>query len=269
MPTLPEYQVYALRYATLTNRTRSQNFLGGLGGGDEHDGPMPLDYFIWLIRSGDEAILVDTGFDADAAAARGRTMIETPESLLAGFGLACADIKTIILSHMHYDHAGNADLFPNATYHVQDAEMAFTTGREMCRDDQRAAFNGGDVAAMVLKLFDGRICFHDGESELRPGITLHHVGGHTGGLQVVRVWTRSGWLVLASDASHFYANMEESRAFPIVHDVAKMLEGHRTCYALADGRENVIPGHDPLVMVRYPAVPGLAGRAVRLDGGVV
>ena len=40
----------------------------------------------------------------------------------------------------------------------------------------------------------------------------------------MRVWTRRGWLVLASDASHFYANMEHGRPFPIVHDVAAMLE---------------------------------------------
>jgi glyoxylase-like metal-dependent hydrolase (beta-lactamase superfamily II) len=257
----PEYQVYALRYAELPGQRRPQNFIGG----DDHDGPMPLDYFMWLIRTGEETILVDTGFDAEGGAARGRSVLETPASLLAGFDMAPADVKNIIITHMHYDHAGNRDLFPNACYHVQDAEMAFATGRCMCDAGTRHFFEPRDVTAMVGRVFEDRVCFHDGVSELRPGITLHRLGGHTAGLQVVRVWTRRGWIVLASDASHFYANMEEARGFPIVHNLPDMLAGHKTCYALADGRSNVIPGHDPLVMARYPAVPGMAGRAVRLD----
>ncbi len=257
----PEYQVYALRYAELPARRRMENFIGG----DPHDGPMPMDYFMWLIRFESETILVDTGFDAEAAAARGRTILETPVSLLASFGLTPLDIKDIVITHFHYDHAGNRDLFPNACYHVQDMEMAYATGRCMCEPDVRHFFEPRDVMAMVGRVFADRVCFHDGESELRPGITLHRVGGHTAGMQVVRVWTRRGWLVLASDASHYYANMEEGRSFPIVHNLADMLAGYETCYRLADGPGNVIPGHDPLVMTRYPAVPGMEGRAVWLN----
>ena len=102
--------------------------------------------------------------------------------------------------------------------------------------------------------------------ELSPGFSLHFVGGHTMGLQFARVWTRRGWLVLASDASHYYANMERPSPFPIVYNVADMLEGHRKLYRLADAPANVIPGHDPLVMERYPAPSKeLEGIAVRLD----
>jgi glyoxylase-like metal-dependent hydrolase (beta-lactamase superfamily II) len=258
---LPEYQVFALRYAENPHARRPMNFLGG----DEHDVPMPLDYFVWLIRSAEETILVDTGFDFEAAATRQRTLHAPVETALRDFGLRAEEVADIVITHLHYDHAGNRAAFPHARYHVQDAEMAFATGRCMCEAHQRAAFDGRDVAAMVEKVFAGRVVFHDPVSALRPGIELHHIGGHTGGLQVVRVWTRRGWMVLASDASHFYANMETGRAFPIVHNLDAMLAGHRTCYGLADHRANVIPGHDPLVMARYPAVPGLQGRAVRLD----
>ncbi|MEO8135937.1 MAG: N-acyl homoserine lactonase family protein, partial [Betaproteobacteria bacterium] len=89
---------------------------------------------------------------------------------------------------------------------------------------------------------------------------------HTEGLQCVRIWTRIGWLVLASDASHYYANMNEGRPFPIVADVMKMADGWRKLGTLASAPQYVIPGHDPLVMVRYEA-PGaeLEGIAVRLD----
>ena len=78
--------------------------------------------------------------------------------------------------------------------------------------------------------------------------------------------TRRGWLVLASDASHFYANMEQVRPFPIVFNVADMVEGYARLLSLAASKDHIIPGHDPQVMARYPApAKDLEGIAVRLD----
>src|SRR5262249_43909320 len=94
----------------------------------------------------------------------------------------------------------------------------------------------------------------------------HRIGGHTKGLQVVRLWTSRGWLVLASDASHYYANMEQGRPFPIVLDVGAMLDGHERLRELAQSPAHILPGHDPAVMQRYPAAgAGLGDIAVRLD----
>ena len=47
-----------------------------------------------------------------------------------------------------------------------------------------------DVVGVVRRVYDGRVRFHDGDTELHPGISLHLIGGHTMGLQVVRVATR-------------------------------------------------------------------------------
>jgi 3-hydroxyisobutyrate dehydrogenase-like beta-hydroxyacid dehydrogenase len=91
-------------------------------------------------------------------------------------------------------------------------------------------------------------------------------GGHTLGIQAVRVWTRRGWVVLASDASHLYANMEQGRPYPIIYNLGDMLEGYGTLRKLASSPAHVIPGHDPLVLARYPAPrPELAGIVARLD----
>jgi len=107
---------------------------------------------------------------------------------------------------------------------------------------------------------------HVGNFELFPGISLHLIGGHTMGLQVVRVSTRRGWVVLASDASHFYANMEQSRPFPIVWSLADMVQGYGRLRELAESAAHIIPGHDPLVLERYPApAKDLEGIVVRLD----
>jgi glyoxylase-like metal-dependent hydrolase (beta-lactamase superfamily II) len=260
------YEVYAIRYARHEARTARDNFIGG----DDHDGPAPLDYFVWLVRGEAGTFVVDTGFDAAAAAERGRALITPVGDGLAAMGATARDVRDVIVTHMHYDHAGNHHLFPAARYHLQDAEMAFCTGRPMTHAALRHAYSAGDVAEMVGKVFRDRVVFHAGDTELAPGLSLHLIGGHTAGMQAVRVWTRRGWLVLASDAAHFYANMDEGRPFPIVQDVAAMLEGHRTLKALASADYLVIPGHDPLVLARFPpARPELAGHVARLDADPV
>jgi len=257
----PVYEIFAVKYAH-HDRRAAENFIGG----DPHDVSMPLDYFIWAIRGGGRVWALDTGFDAAMAKRRSRAFLGDPGEKLRAIGIDAAKVEDVVISHMHYDHCGNYGLFPNARFHLQDREMAYCTGRCMCHPAMRMPFEADDVAQMVRRVHEGRVRFHDGDSELAPGITLHHVGGHTMGLQVVRVRTQRGWVVLASDASHLYANMEQGRPFPIVYNVADMLAGHAKCYALASSPAHVIPGHDPLVLKRYPAAaPGLEGAVVRLD----
>ncbi len=144
--------------------------------------------------------------------------------------------------------------------------MAFCTGRYMTHALMRLPFNAGDVAAMVHKIYAGRVQFHDGDEELAPGLSVHRVGGHSLGLQMVRVKTRRGTIVLASDAAHYYANMERDLPYPFVVHIGETLEGYRRAAQLADSAAHVIPGHDPQVLLRYPAAkPKLKGWVARLD----
>jgi glyoxylase-like metal-dependent hydrolase (beta-lactamase superfamily II) len=261
MADTPNYEIYAVRYAR-HDRPARENFLGG----DPHDVNMPLDYFVWAILGGGRTYVVDTGFGAEQAAKRKRELLRSPADGLKAVGIDPARVENVILTHMHYDHAGNLDLFPNATFHIQDREMMYCTGRCMCHPTLRDSFEPADVIGMVTRLFAGRAKFHDGAAELAPGISLHFIGGHTMGLQSVRVLTRRGWVVLASDACHLYAHIEQGRAFPVVFNVADMLEGHQTLKRLASSAKHIVPGHDPLVMQRYPAARAdLANIVVRLD----
>jgi glyoxylase-like metal-dependent hydrolase (beta-lactamase superfamily II) len=258
---MQEYEVYAVKYGRHERRS-SENFIIG----DEHDVPMPLDFYVWAIKSPDRTYVVDTGFSKEIAARRRRQHLRSPGDGLKMIGVDPAKLEDVIVTHMHYDHAGNGELFPRARYHVQDREIDFCTGRCMCHDIFRRSFEFEDVAGMVRKVFDGRVQFHDGDEELAPGLSVHHIGGHTKGIQVVRVWTKRGWLVLASDTTHFYANMDQERPFPIVYDVAQMVAGYARLSKLASSRAHIIPGHDPLVLARYPAPNReLEGIAARLD----
>ena len=255
------HEVYAIRYGHHPRRAH-ENYIGG----DPHDVLEPLDYFVWAIVGASGTIVVDTGFDETMAARRQRTIVKPVREGLAALGIAPQSVSTVVISHMHYDHCGNYELFPDARYHLQDREMAFVTGRCMCHAPMRAAFEADDVVAMVRKLFAGRATFHDGDDEIAPGVSVHLIGGHSKGLQCVRVKTRRGHVVLASDATHLYAHMNSGRVFPITYNVGEVLEGYATLRKLASSPQHVVPGHDPLVLARYPAAkPGLDGWIARLD----
>jgi glyoxylase-like metal-dependent hydrolase (beta-lactamase superfamily II) len=246
--TLPQYEIFALRYGTMAKRSRRENFITQ----DPHDEPMPMDYFVWVVRNAERTILVDTGFSARQAKERGRTILRCPIESLSLLGIAPEDIQDVVLTHLHYDHAGNIDLLPNARFHVQDGEVDYACGRHMCHGLFRHAYDIEDVVSLIRRLYANRVVFHDGRQELAPGIELIKIGGHTKGLQSLRVHTARGWVVLASDASHYYDNMEKPSPFPIVFHIGEMLAGYDTLRAAAASPQHIIPGHDPQVRERYP-----------------
>ena len=255
------HEVFAIRYGHHARRS-PENFIGG----DPHDVLQPLDYFVWAIKGPSGTIIVDTGFDGPTARQRQREITKPLRDGLEAIDIAPDSVKTVIVSHLHYDHCGNYDLFPNARYHLQDREMEYATGRCMCHQALRVPFEADDVVAMVRKVFAGRAVFHDGEAEITPGVTVHLVGGHSKGLQCVRVKTRRGHVVLASDATHLYAHIDSGRVFPITYNIAEVAEGYATLKYLATSPSHVVPGHDPQVLTRYPAAKGgLEGWIARLD----
>lgn len=255
------YEVYAIRYGHHSRRSPA-NFIDG----DPHDILQPLDFFVWAIVGRSRTIIVDTGFDEAMGRRRQREMIKPVNEGLLALGIAPEKVETVIISHMHYDHCGNHDLFPHARYHLQDREMAYATGRCMCHQMLRAPFDVEDVTAMVRKVFTGRAVFHDGDDEIVPGVSVHHIGGHSKGLQCVRVKTQRGNIVLAADATHLYAHIDSGRVFPITYNVAEVVEGYEKMKKLAASSRHIVPGHDPLVLMRYPAAKtGLEGWIARLD----
>jgi glyoxylase-like metal-dependent hydrolase (beta-lactamase superfamily II) len=147
----PIYEVYALRYGTHQQRVARANFISV----DAHDAPMPLDYFVWAIigpvgSTSRQTIVVDTGMGPETAATRpGRTILNPVEAMLGRIGIDPAKVRDVVLTHMHFDHAGRIDLFPAATFHIQDAEMAYCTGRCMCHDVLRHPFDVAHVITAV------------------------------------------------------------------------------------------------------------------------
>ncbi|MEX0696991.1 MAG: N-acyl homoserine lactonase family protein [Dongiaceae bacterium] len=251
MPT-NRYEVYALRYARLPDTLQRDVLLRA----DDHAAPMPLDFYVWAIRGAGRTIVLDTGFDEASGRRRDRELIRSPIAALAGIGVDAAKVEDVVLSHLHWDHAGHWAEFPKARFHVQEAEMSYCTGRCMCHELLRRTYDVEQVTTAVRHVFADRIAFHNGSREIAPGVSVHLVGGHSSGMQIVRVPTARGWVVLASDATHFWHNIRKRSPFVVLHNLEKVLDGYDLCEALADGPDHIIPGHDPEVLRRFPNVGG-------------
>jgi glyoxylase-like metal-dependent hydrolase (beta-lactamase superfamily II) len=256
------FELYALHYALHTGRAQNDNFLHA----DPHEAGGDLHYFVWLARREREVYVIDTGFSAAAAAARGRSLLRKPAEALKLLGVDTAEVEQVIITHLHYDHAGTLTDFPEARFHIQVAEAAYATGPCICDPKTRATFDVENIVDYVRTLFAGRVTFHDGDVQLVPGLWLHKIPGHTAGLQSVRVFTKRGWVVVASDATHLYANMARKNPFPIFYDEQMLLAGFERLRELAPSLDHIVPGHDPGVMRAYRAPePAHDGIVVRLD----
>ncbi|WP_329169019.1 N-acyl homoserine lactonase family protein [Streptomyces sp. NBC_01387] len=253
--TQPTYEVLALRFGTHADRPARDNFLTDEGqftpGSD-----MPMDFYLWVIRNDRHLLLVDTGFPEEMALRRGRTLFRCPVEALADIGVTADEVSDVVITHMHYDHAGNLNRFPAARIHLQEEELRFCAGPAMRHHIVRKPFELTNVQTAVQGLFEQRLVLYRGEAEILPGVTVHPVPGHTPGTQVVRVRTARGWVVLASDATHLWANIRLRSPFPILDQLTPMMEGYDTIEALADGDDHIIPGHDPQVAQRFPRVKG-------------
>ncbi len=257
----PLYELYAIRYAH-REAIRDEMFYEHDDCGDES---MPMDYFVWLAVAGSQIVVIDTGCKRETAEQRKRQYFASPLDTMQRLGFAAVNVGHVIVTHLHWDHSGNVDQFPNAQIILQDQEMAFWTGRWGGRGQFAKLAEPADLSHLIQANMKGRIRWVDGDAEVVPGISVHRVGGHTPGMQVVRVATTSGQVVLTSDASHYFDNIEHDKPFRVLHTLPLMYAAFDRINELAGSPECIVAGHDPAVLTRFPAVsPELAGLAVRI-----
>jgi glyoxylase-like metal-dependent hydrolase (beta-lactamase superfamily II) len=252
------HEVYGVKFGSNTHGTRGRYFMGDAA--LPADELMPLDYFVWAIRSDRGDIVLDAGWTADTNKGRPRTLIENPGDALRRLGVDPESVETVVLSHFHNDHVGDLDAFPQATFVAQRAEYEFWTSEVAWRPELARHAERDDIDRLVGLREHGRLELVDGDTEIVDGVDVVHVGGHTPGSQVVVVRTARGTVVLAADAAHFFENVELDRPFSVHTDLPDYYS------ALARLRElgDVAAGHDPALFTRFDAVAGLAGRAVRV-----
>ena len=255
------HEIVALKFAQ-HHRGRRVDFFHGSAAEPIAD-PASIDYYVWLIRSPEQTILLDAGYTPEVAVLRNRPdYYRSPSEAVALAGVSPADVSHVILSHLHYDHSGDLDAFTGATIVLQAEELSFWTGRHAHRHELARQVEFDDIRNVVRLNEAGRVLIVDGDHEVVPGVTVHKLGGHTPGMQAVRVETASGPIVLASDASHLRANIDADAPAAVFTDLPGMYDGFDRMIELAGGDvARVIPGHDPGLLGSIPAVPGLEGIA--------
>lgn len=231
----------------------------------DRSGPVDIDFIVWIARCGRHVVVIDTGFDEEAGRRRGRVLDVRPRDAVHALGIDTGDVQHVVLTHLHYDHAGNVSDFPDAQIVVQGAELAYASGSAMRHKTLNHFFEVDDVVAVVRRVFAGTALVPDGDIELAPGLELYLLGGHTRGLQVARINTERGWVVLASDAVHYFENLSERNPFPAIVDVERVLDGYDRIGRLVSSADHIVPGHDPEIFRRYAsAIPAGGGEIAAL-----
>lgn len=265
-PDWTDPEVIVVRYGT-RQTTKSECYYN-FGAYREPDAAMTMDYFFWIFRSAEQTIVIDTGFSPEAAIARKRQPVVAPADALARLGIDPKDVKLLVLTHAHYDHAGNLGLYPNAKIVMSRKEFEFW-GTDMGKRPQYGHhIDPLDIERIQALHREGRITLLDTpQNTLIPGIELYELGGHTPGQMAVVVEMPEGPVILASDAIHYYDELEHDRPFAVLDSLADMYRSYeRIREWLQRPGAVVIPGHDPDVMNRFAPVDASdPSFAVRID----
>ena len=269
----PARQVLAVRYGYRVT-TRAQSYLNFHMYG-EPDADLDIDYFFWVIRDGRGVFLVDTGFAPEAGDRRRRVHFTTPAEALPGLGIAPEDVTAIVITHAHWDHTGNVRQFPNAQVIMTEAEYDFWTSPIADRGQFAAHREPEEIALLRRAREQDRLTLFTGQHTLVSGVELIEVSGHTPGQLIAAVATgNGGTAVLASDALHFYEEVERDRPFAILADLPAMYRAYDTLAQLAaQPGTHLVAGHDPAVRARFalyaPAPAVGAGTSVTAGAGAV
>ncbi|RME92152.1 MAG: N-acyl homoserine lactonase family protein, partial [Verrucomicrobia bacterium] len=246
-------ELVAVRYGESTFRESA-----AIEGGDP-DRRIPFAWAFWLIRSPDRVVLVDTGFENEELRRRwGIRGYEPPLRRLGRLDITPEQVTDIVLTHLHWDHAGCADRFHRARLWLQQREWEHARNslgpdRPTARGMERRTLEALEQASA-----EGRLRLVDGRAEVAPGIELILLGGHTPGCQAVRVLTPEGPWVLASDNCYLRRNLEEDRPVGTAVEPDQARQALATLRRLAGSPSRIIPGHDPALFVQRPqTLPGI------------
>jgi glyoxylase-like metal-dependent hydrolase (beta-lactamase superfamily II) len=247
----PQYEVYAIRYATIPDFPVSALIKGA-------DPARKLDIAmtVWLVRGNGRNILVDSGFYREQFFKQFKVNdFVKPSEALAPLGVKPEDITDVVITHMHWDHADGMDLFPKARIWLQKDEFTYYTGEAWQQRNTHGGIDPADVVAAVKLNTEGRVGLVNGDAqEIIPGVTCYIGGKHTFQSQYVGVSSKAGTVILASDNMYLYENLEKRVPIAQTLDADSNLHAQDRMKQLAASPSLIIPGHDPAVFEKFPKV---------------
>ena len=245
---MPVHQIYALKYAGPV--TSSGAFLMWQC---DWDVTARRNYYFWCLTGGPEPVVIDTGMSPDGAEARNLPNYVSPAEMLARLGVEAGRVKHVILTHLHFDHAGGIDLFPGAKVYCQRAEYDFWLHDPIARRPMFSFFLDQTTRDSLVSLHDsGRLELIDGDAEVFSGVQCLLAPGHSPGLQAVAVETGRGTAVLGSDSGHVFQNFRDNWPSSLAVDQIALLKTFDKLKAHASETDLLFPGHDVLLAENFP-----------------
>ena len=267
--TTETYEILAIKYGEFTSRRRFESFITA----DDHDAPHPIDYFVWLIRNANRTILVDCGFDEAEGTKRGRAHRPHARRRAGDARRLAARVEQLIVSHLHYDHAGTLRRLPqrplpsagrgdgvrHRPLHVPQPPALSLHRRPRLRDGAQRLFRPRDLPRRRRRGGTGHHRAQGRRPQPRPAVRARDDGrpARSCSPPTARTSTRTS---------------RRARCFPSPSTSPTCWTATTRLKALAASPRHVVPGHDPLVLQRYPALnsqtQGIAHRldVARLDG---
>jgi glyoxylase-like metal-dependent hydrolase (beta-lactamase superfamily II) len=215
-----------------------------------------LTFLIFAIVGGRRPIVVDTAtygarkMHTRQALTLHRSKAETPAAACRAAGIDPSDVELILQTHLHWDHAGNANVFPNAELLVQRSELRYAIAPS---EGELGLFDRLPGASAVWLRDLERMRLVEGDHQVEPGVRAIHLPGHTPGFQGFLVDTASGPYLIAGDTVPSYAHWRGDATRPHLvgpgNDPEEMQHSFSRIEALG---ASVIPGHDPEVVTAGP-----------------
>jgi len=214
------------------------------------------NWYLWCIRGADATVVVDTGADPELTRRRKKSSLyENPATVLARLGVDATAVEHVVLTHLHWDHAGGVHLFPRATFYLQEAEYRFWTHDPIAARPPFANLTD-ETSLRYLAALEGteRLVLLNGDRQILPGIGCLSAPGHTPGQQAVVVDTARGRAIIGSDCAHVFRNYEQDWPSAFSMDLGACLRTYDKLRAAASANDIIFPGHDVLMYDNYPRV---------------
>ena len=247
---MSDYEIYALKYAGPFTRTGAH-----LMWYRDWDKIEKINYYIWCIRGASETVIVDTGVTPEMARDRELNGYVNPVEVLARMNVNAEDIRHVIITHMHWDHAGGVSLFPRAAFYIQEKEYRFwqdnpVAGRPPFKQVSDSASN---IFLASIENTDRLILLND-DQPILPGIECLLSPGHTVALQSVAVNTDRGTAIIGSDCAHVFRNYTEDWPSSLIVDLVEWMKTYDKLGERVSSPDLLFPGHDRLLLENYPEI---------------
>jgi glyoxylase-like metal-dependent hydrolase (beta-lactamase superfamily II) len=207
-----DYSIWVAEYATMDGLP-----VGSALYGRHNDGVQALSYSYTVLRGGGRVVLVDTGFDNIGRGAELARLYEirgwsSPTDVLGRLGIRPEEVDTVVVTHMHYDHAGNMRAFPRAHFYLLEEELrrslwAMSLGQRFASLTE--AIDPDDVVLATELVLKGRMTLMaSARTEVVPGVdAVPALDTHTFGSLYVVVSTPDSRWVVAGDNVYSYENI--------------------------------------------------------------